>query len=48
MYLVNMSDVSAALQVGPWSRMKRKTVGGVVPDNIPAAQRARTEAAIKV
>lgn len=28
--------------------MKRKTVGGVVPDNIPAAQRARTEAAIQV
>ena len=37
-----------SLQVGPWSRMKRKTVGGVVPDNIPAAQRARTEAAIQV
>jgi hypothetical protein len=36
------------VQVGPWSRMKRKTVGGVVPDNIPAAQRARTEAAIQV
>jgi hypothetical protein len=28
--------------------MKRKTVGGVIPDNIPAAQRARTEAAIQV
>ena len=36
------------VQVGPWTRMKRKTVGGVIPDDIPAAQRARTEAALKV
>jgi sphingolipid delta-4 desaturase len=34
-------------EVGPWTRMKRKTVGGVIPDDIPAAQRARTEAAMK-
>ncbi len=33
------------LQVGPWTRMKRKTVGGTQPQDIPAAQRANRDAA---
>jgi sphingolipid delta-4 desaturase len=32
-------------EVGPWTRMKRKTVGGTKPQDIPAAQRAARDAA---